>query len=896
MQAVLFALIGGVLGIAVPGGTAGFAAGAVLGALVAWVGRLQERIVRLEREIASARTTAAEAPTSEATTSATQPPSASAPTRQTPGRAKTQQPIPAKVQPPAAPKRSRLVQDTEPSALERAFAALARWLTSGNVPVKVGVLLSVFGVGFLVKEAIDRNWILIPLELRLIFVALFAVVLLVLGWRLRERNPGYAVSVQGGGVAMLYITIYASFGVYGLLPAGVAFTLLFAVTAAGAALAVLQDARWLAVLGIVGGFLAPVLTSTDTGSHVALFSYYAVLDLAIFAIAWFKAWRALNLLGFLFTFGIGTVWGFDAYRPELFASTEPFLVLFVALYMSIPVLFATRVRPELKGFVDGTLVFGTPLAGFALQSQLVGDTRYGLAVSAVVLAAAYFAIAWRLYRSREDDLHVLADAKLGLGAAFLALAVPLALDAQWTSAAWAVQGAAMTWLGVRQSRPLATSAGALLQLAAGAALVGGGTGADGLVSGATLGAVMVAAAGAFSSRSVDRYPATLGRHAGVVAAAYLAWGTLWWLVAGFVEIDRHAAPPLDVDLALTFVAATVLASVFAAPRLAWPRLDAVGFLGAAAIALGALLSPLSHAHPFARLGWVAWPLLFGAHFVFLRLRERRFPRCSAAAHVSSYWALAYVLALEAGWLTRQAAEGAWPDAAMLAAVAALVLLTLRARNRLAWPLAEHRTAYVTYACGGTLAVLVAATLAVNASSPGNPAPLPYVPIANPLELASAFVLLVAHRGWHASRELRPELRTNPATAQLGFAALGLLLLTAAVARAVHHLGGVPFELERLAESTILQAALSMVLGTAALAGMLLGARSGRREVWLAGGALMTIVVAKLFVVELGNTGTVGRVVSFLGVGVLLLVVGYFAPAPPRAEKRVSDTVFPRSGA
>src|SRR5690606_39374838 len=147
MQAVLFALIGGVLGIAVPGGTAGFAAGAVLGALVAWVGRLQERIVRLEREIASARTTAAEAPTSEATTSATQPPSASAPTRQTPGRAKTQQPIPAKVQPPAAPKRSRLVQDTEPSALERAFAALARWLTSGNVPVKVGVLLSVFEIG-----------------------------------------------------------------------------------------------------------------------------------------------------------------------------------------------------------------------------------------------------------------------------------------------------------------------------------------------------------------------------------------------------------------------------------------------------------------------------------------------------------------------------------------------------------------------------------------------------------------------------------------------------------------------------------------------------------------------------------------------------------------------------
>jgi len=62
-----------------------------------------------------------------------------------------------------------------------------------------------------------------------------------------------------------------------------------------------------------------------------------------------------------------------------------------------------------------------------------------------------------------------------------------------------------------------------------------------------------------------------------------------------------------------------------------------------------------------------------------------------------------------------------------------------------------------------------------------------------------------------------------------------------------------------------------------------GARSVRRSVWLAGAALMTIVVAKLFLVDLGNTGTLARVVSFLGVGVLLLVVGYFAPVPPRGE-------------
>ena len=93
----------------------------------------------------------------------------------------------------------------------------------------------------------------------------------------------------------------------------------------------------------------------------------------------------------------------------------------------------------------------------------------------------------------------------------------------------------------------------------------------------------------------------------------------------------------------------------------------------------------------------------------------------------------------------------------------------------------------------------------------------------------------------------------------------------------------PYDLDSLAASTTFQSALSIVWGVAGLAAMIVGARWLRRSVWLIGAALMTVVVAKLFLVDLGNTGTLARVVSFLGVGVLLLVVGYFAPVPPRAD-------------
>jgi uncharacterized membrane protein len=94
---------------------------------------------------------------------------------------------------------------------------------------------------------------------------------------------------------------------------------------------------------------------------------------------------------------------------------------------------------------------------------------------------------------------------------------------------------------------------------------------------------------------------------------------------------------------------------------------------------------------------------------------------------------------------------------------------------------------------------------------------------------------------------------------------------------------VPFDLDSLTASKVLQTSLSIVWGATALAAMVIGARGRRRAVWLTGAALMGVVVVKLFLVELGDSGSVTRIVSFLGVGLLLLVVGYFAPVPPRAE-------------
>ena len=90
--------------------------------------------------------------------------------------------------------------------------------------------------------------------MRHILVGLFGVLLLVVGWRVRHRNAIYGLSLQGGGIAVLYLTTYVAHAVYDLLPASAAAVSVIVITVGAGVLAVALDSRSLAVLGIIGGF------------------------------------------------------------------------------------------------------------------------------------------------------------------------------------------------------------------------------------------------------------------------------------------------------------------------------------------------------------------------------------------------------------------------------------------------------------------------------------------------------------------------------------------------------------------------------------------------------------------------------------------------------------------
>ncbi|MES2127847.1 MAG: DUF2339 domain-containing protein [Pseudomonadota bacterium] len=906
------------------------------------------------------------------------------------------------------------------------------WLVGGNLVAKVGLLILFIGVSFLLKYTAAH--VNVPIELRLAGIVLVDIGVLGWAWRIRALRPTISLPVQGTAVAVLMLVTFGAFRLYHLIPGGMAFVLLFLLTAFTCLLAVLQDAPWLAIFGIAGGFATPILASTGGGSHIALFSYYALLNAGVLAIAVLRSWRALNLLGFAFTFAIGTSWGVLRYVPENYLSTQLFLILFVAFYIGIAVAYAHRRAPSLTGYVDGTLVFGTPMLAFGLQVGLVKDMQFGMAFSALALGLAYTALALALANKRER-LGLLVEAFGALGLVFGTLAIPLALDGRWTSAAWALEGAGIVWVGLRQNQRLTWMFGLLVQAGAWLSFLGAVSGLDpeqALHSNLWLGFLLLAGAAFLMATQFRKHQ----QGTSLLASVFLGFATIWLVAGAWTEIFLRTAGTQQANLLVLSAIAAMIGLVLIARRMAWPLASRhavlvqavagltllllglsqwdwsstspdlfdkpiVGALMIAAAAafsshamrrqadpalaqlsplllawsglwwLGAVAPTLSGwlvthyqiastgsvgpdgdlrwagymlllalASPLAlrlarRLDWPAlrlaavpvWAGLAGTSVVMLAMLyiDRHLPHgetwaAFAALWLASEWmtgewarsgaalperALRALHTVRSGapwmmiwpvgahWISRWLAPGTPGDAAMLAEagwqvsgswpqflpawlmMGAIAWLIQRSRAE-RWPAAPvadfYRTVLLPLAAAWSL-VLVAVW---NLTQDGATAPLPYVPLLNPLDVSSCFAMLLAlacYRLHHRAGAVPgPRLRLGAALAAYGWFNLALL-------RTMANYRDIPYQFDKLFASQFVQAALSLTWSLTALLLMRFAATRQLRPVWMCGAALLALVVGKLFLIDLSSVGSIERIVSFLGVGALMLGIGYIAPYP-----------------
>ena len=354
---------------------------------------------------------------------------------------------PAVPEPAAVPARVSTPASAAPKAAPPAISAAvaleqrigARWATW------VGVLSLIITMGLLLRWTFENN--LIGPTGRVALGLVVGVSLLVAGLALRHRRnlPFLAEGLAGGGLAILYLSLYAANTIYGLLGTGAAFALMSAVTISGIAVAVASDRQATAVLAVLGGLLTPVLVSTEHPDERVLLTYLLVLGALVLGVAQRRSWIALNRLSFTGS----SLLLFAALQAQP-ASPHPVIRLVLlsalaALFAVVPLAQAWAGRRPVAT-PDLWIVVGNAAAYFA--QVYVTLERWQPRIEgawALLLGVAYVAVA-RAYGRRVPGDKATVGVHLGNAIVFAAIAFPLALDGPWVTLAWAVQGAVLLWL------------------------------------------------------------------------------------------------------------------------------------------------------------------------------------------------------------------------------------------------------------------------------------------------------------------------------------------------------------------------------------------------------------------------------------------------------------------
>jgi uncharacterized membrane protein len=406
-----------------------------------------------------------------------------------------------------------------------------------------------------------------------------------------------------------------------------------------------------------------------------------------------------------------------------------------------------------------------------------------------------------------------------------------------------------------------------------------------------LGGVLLALAGMWTARMLEvnreRVTAT---EAQLIPFAFL-WGVAWWLFAALREIDAFTAYELRLNAHIALLAATALASSLLALRLRWPvaAWPALALMPALALCLAA--SAVTQPHPFANYGWLAWIFAIAVQAWVLRRNAGEAPSGYASVlHTGTVLVIAALGALELHWVAVEytAYHSAWSVAAVMVVPALLALAISSRQMDERWPVAIAGRAYRVGALAPLIVALAIWVVYANVTHDGRSDPLPYLPVLNALDLGHVLAGLAFAWAWLGARRRPEDFPQGLASKESGWvvAALAFLWLNGILLRSIHHWADIPYRLEPMMRSVIVQAALSIFWTILALALMVTATRMARRAVWMLGASLMGVVVVKLFVIDLSHVGGLERIVSFIGVGVLMLVVGWFAPVPPRqAEGR-----------
>jgi uncharacterized membrane protein len=314
-----------------------------------------------------------------------------------------------------------------------------------------GIVAVLTGVSFFLKWAFENQLIGPGGRVLIGIVAGIGLVLWSERFRRRGQAP-FSYSLKAVGIGILYLAFWYAFQSAQLIPVEAAFAAMVVVTASAIAMALAQNAQLLAVFALLGGFSTPLLLSSHQDREIVLFSYVAVLDLAILVIAIFKPWRRLLWGSFIGTQVLFIGWFLKYYDSSQRPLTVFFASLFAAIFASLPLVTPFERSTRFKG-PSITLMFLPLVNAVAYFLALVAmyyDEKATLTWYALGLAAVYlgFANAFRR-RFTVEERKVINLIHVAIAIAFITIAIPLKLSHHWITMSWLVESAVLLWIGVR---------------------------------------------------------------------------------------------------------------------------------------------------------------------------------------------------------------------------------------------------------------------------------------------------------------------------------------------------------------------------------------------------------------------------------------------------------------
>lgn len=363
-----------------------------------------------------------------------------------------ERPVPPPL-PPVEPKKPVPAKPATSISFENALGT--QWIG------RIGMVAIVFAVGFFLKYSFDNH--LIGETGRIILGIVSGCCFLAGGDYFQKKKgwPLYGQILTGGGLAILYFSLYAAFAFYKLIPQLPAFAALIAVTTTGMTLAIRYSARAIAVIGMLGGFLTPVMLSTGQNQPIALFSYVGLLNIGILTVLYYRRWSYLSLIAFF-----GTVLLYAGWHFEFFSSEQRTLALIITtLLFFLFHIYQMALRADTSPHEEyeslalaGCNVFFL-YGAFIAQHEGMNDwTLKSLVLGISFFEVASAAVLQRIRPSQKLMMHGL----VALSIIFNVIAVFTIFDLHWISPVLAVEMVLFVFMGVRFNRLALRSIGYLL--------------------------------------------------------------------------------------------------------------------------------------------------------------------------------------------------------------------------------------------------------------------------------------------------------------------------------------------------------------------------------------------------------------------------------------------------